>query len=135
MRYAIICFFALFFVWQGIYAQNPARNLLGVAKETKMEAKTGKKDVKVFNSLDFATARAFINLPAVHKDLLFNQTAPLQKLQFFPALKPQFPSNYYLHNLGWVCVREWEFEKRTAIPLRIRLGSKEQVDWLEGKRR
>ncbi len=42
-------------------------------------------------------------------------------------------ANYNYLRLGWVCQKEWKLEKTTSIPLRVRLGSQEQVDYLEGK--
>jgi len=43
------------------------------------------------------------------------------------------PGNYYAANLGFVCRQEIRLEKSTGIPFRFRLGSVQQVDWLEGK--
>lgn len=40
---------------------------------------------------------------------------------------------YYVSRLGIICVKELQLEKATGIPLRIRLGSKDYVDFLEGK--
>lgn len=34
---------------------------------------------------------------------------------------------------GWFCRQEWKLEKTTGIPFRFRLGSLEQVNWLERK--
>ena len=51
---------------------------------------------------------------------------PLQRLHLIPE-------NYYSNNLGFMCKREIQVEKSTKIPLRIRLGSLEYVDKLEGK--
>ena len=50
-----------------------------------------------------------------------------------PLLK-SIPENYYLQNIGIICKQEWKFEKATKIPLRFRLGSLQQCNWLEGKK-
>ncbi len=41
--------------------------------------------------------------------------------------------DHYACNLGYFCKQEIRFEKATRIPLKFRLGSVEQCDWLEGK--
>ena len=43
------------------------------------------------------------------------------------------PSNFYSKGLGFMCKKEWQVEKATKIPFRLRLGSVENVDYLEGK--
>ncbi len=55
-----------------------------------------------------------------------SDSLPLQRLHLIPE-------NYYSNNLGFMCKREIQVEKSTKIPLRIRLGSLEYVDKLEGK--
>jgi hypothetical protein len=44
------------------------------------------------------------------------------------------PRNFYNHQLGFFCKKEIQVQKLTALPLFLRLGSKEYVDGLEGKR-
>jgi len=47
-------------------------------------------------------------------------------------MKP-LPQNFYNHTLGYFCTKEIQLQKITSLPVYIRLGSKEYVDYLEGK--
>lgn len=43
------------------------------------------------------------------------------------------PQNFYNQSLGYFCKKEMQLQKITALPIYIRLGSKEYVDYLERK--
>ena len=59
------------------------------------------------------------------------QQLPTDSLRLIPLRL--ISEDYYSKNLGFMCKREIQLEKTTRIPLRIRLGSLEYVDKLEGK--
>ena len=48
------------------------------------------------------------------------------------SLKP-LPQNFYSQHTGFFCKKELQLQKITSIPLYIRIGSKEYVDYLEKK--
>lgn len=43
------------------------------------------------------------------------------------------PRNYYTSKFGFFCQQELKFEKATALPFKLRLGSIAEVDRMEGK--
>jgi hypothetical protein len=43
------------------------------------------------------------------------------------------PQNFYTKTLSWSCKKEIQLQRTTRLPLYIRLGSKEHVDYLERK--
>ena len=52
-----------------------------------------------------------------------------QPKKLIPIIKPDFISV----KQGYICKQEWKFEKKTRVPLRLRIGSLEYVNRLEGK--
>lgn len=59
------------------------------------------------------------------------QVRSLQRLNFKPA--PVVGKDYYYRGLGLACKVEFKMEKATKVPLRFRLGSLQQTDYLEQK--
>jgi hypothetical protein len=54
----------------------------------------------------------------------------------FDCFQPKIlSSNFSYQYQGWFCKFEYRMRQKTAIPLYIRLGSKELTDHLEGKNR
>lgn len=62
---------------------------------------------------------------------IISLTQPVKTLLYKPILAPDF----YSKQLGFFCRQEIKMDKAIKIPFRFRLGSVEQCNWLEGKRR
>lgn len=43
------------------------------------------------------------------------------------------PADFSLSHMAFFCRQEWKCERVTGIPLRLRVGSLEECDWLEQK--
>ena len=50
-------------------------------------------------------------------------------------LKPFLSANYYASHLGFFCKKEIILERAAKIPIKFRLGSIEECDRMEGKRK
>ena len=58
-----------------------------------------------------------------------------QSLILYNRFKTYLPANFYITQIGFFCKQEIKFEKITKIPFRFRLGSVEECDRMEGKRK
>jgi hypothetical protein len=61
-----------------------------------------------------------------------NLKPPTDTIEKNFSIRP-LPQNFYNQNLGYFCKEEILLQKITKLPVFIRLGSKEYVDYLEKK--
>lgn len=74
-----------------------------------------------------ATSAPTIKFPLAH-------AINLEKQVIGSKLISIVPQNYYSQHFGIMCKKELQFEKTTKIPLRFRVGSLQQCNYLEGKK-
>ncbi len=76
------------------------------------------------------------NFSLVPAPLLFSENASITQKKSFAEMSQSAKLNgdYYVQHLGFLCMKEYKFEKATNIPLKFRLGSLEYCNHLEGKR-
>ena len=77
----------------------------------------------------FLATTALISLKAASQVNLgrYNDTAGRK------TLVGSLPQNFYKQYLGYFCKKEMQLQKATSLPVFIRLGSKDYVDYLERK--
>ncbi|MEO6329006.1 MAG: hypothetical protein ABIO55_08745 [Ginsengibacter sp.] len=82
---------------------------------------------------DKISSSKFVKKPLFTPEIIFLSSNENQNIVRAPS-KNIITSNYYTQHLGFVCKKEIALEKITNIPLRIRLGSLQQCNYLEGKK-
>ena len=78
---------------------------------------------------------AQLQAQSLQRNINHPSTVMLQSADSTTVKKHVFSMNgdYYVRNLSFVCRQEWKLEKATRLPLRIRVGSLQQCNYLEGK--
>ncbi len=66
----------------------------------------------------------------LHKTINRNLLTSKDTVRNLPAF---IPANFALCNDGFFCKQELKLEKKTHVPVKFRLGTLEQTNWLEGK--
>jgi hypothetical protein len=77
----------------------------------------------------FGMAKAQKKVPQTQKFSFITKEYDLGKIKTTKTVAPDFISK----NQGFICRKEWLLEKKTGVPLRVRLGSLDYVNKLEGK--
>lgn len=91
------------------------------------------------SSLSYAqvTKKSLTELMIASKSLYLKSDVTSFKIRttdFNVASLPILKGNYYTEHFGFMCKKELAFEKATKIPIRLRLGSLQECDRMEGKR-
>jgi hypothetical protein len=79
------------------------------------------------NGSGFDQGVLFKTQTAVHPEPL-----PIMGIKY-PEIQQFLAPGYYNQSLGFFCKQEYKFEKYSNIPLRVRLGSLDYVNYLERK--
>jgi hypothetical protein len=133
MYKTFFCLFSLFVIVKTACAQHERGQLVYTTKEVKMAIVFKKQAIK--NSFNKNPPYLFSKQQEIYIKEFQPQfiTAAPTLHSFFSFSLTKLPEDYYNSNIGWACKQELKIEKATNIPLRIRLGSIEQVNYLEGK--
>ena len=121
---AKISFFCMIFVAGGAFCQNSAikiasdKSLFNVKEPYLSNNKIAYHNY-FQNSKSKKQAQAVINTKSV--------------ISLNPVSCSDINADFYTQNFGFFCKKELQFEKVTKIPLRVRLGSLEYNNYLEGK--
>ena len=134
MYKTFFCLFTLLVVSRTVFAQPVRGQLVWTVKEVKMAIAYQIEGIKFssFNQLPNFNPKLIETYPTRFQPQFI--TALSTRPSFFSICQSALPLGFDHLKLGWACRQEWKLEKATNIPIRLRLGSLEQVDYLEGKK-
>jgi hypothetical protein len=76
--------------------------------------------------------KQYLQTGIIQQNSFLTGKADLSRVSSTTVLKI-YPSDFYVSHLAFFCKKEWEFEKSVHIPLRFRIGSLADCNYLEGK--
>jgi hypothetical protein len=126
-----IFFLAILIAARPVFSQNLGGQLVWSANEVNMLLKS-KTKINKFSTIPHSLLFKADAGVGFAKQIQSSYVANLMGSGFgvVPAvLRP----DYYNLTIGWVCKQEWKLEKVASLPIRLRLGSVDQTDFLEGK--
>lgn len=105
-----------------------------VAVENNFKNNPNHDSVSTITSLEKANTTILDKQPRNYSFQNILRPVILTTYPFSPVITANpLQKNYYIKSLSFFCRTEWQFEKATSVPLRIRLGSLEYTDYLEQK--
>lgn len=140
MKFVILVFFNALIV--NVFSQDHLypKNLVPIKSNRSetpfLKKKTANRKIK---TPQFQNETAF-SFPVTDVDYPVSKTLKISGPAFAtnnPApVTPSLKSIFFNPQKQWgiICRKEWEFEKSTGLPIRLRLGTLEYVNQLEGKR-
>jgi hypothetical protein len=132
--------------WSGVFGRYPENLFSGMASDrfVSCPAEPEAGPYRIFKGMRIPLLlTAFLFAGGANAQQPVNPRilpAPADSVKTVPAFRftPQesiLPKNYATKDFGFFCRQELKLEKKTGIPLRLRLGSMEECNRIEGKQR
>ncbi len=83
--------------------------------------------------INYATLNNFHVEKQLQKEFSLTDSASFNKPQPFSLFNNYIKPDHYSSHLGFFCQKELQLEKMTNVPIRLRLGSLDYVNYLEQK--